>query len=343
LTTGIDDDLVNKSATIWEEEESEVSDSTASETVNRDELSISSNSPAQTRTPVKIAACICCMENFDETVLATVPCRDKYCRDCLQETFTRAFKNEELFPRCCRQPFTLERISNLLTSEIETEFAAKTIEYGTKNRVYCSNLRCSIFLPPALAATGSQWVVCPACQTQTCLQCKRSFHEKVECPEDEQTGEVMATAEAEGWARCPDCKPVVDLLQGCFHITYPPSTFLFPIPLHPMFTSNEELQKDALAKHNSAIYATPRPGRTANVHNGTRTDSSSKHIILLLHRTALPGAQLYLSCGMLYKSPILSTDAITAPTIVSVASMEVIDAGCAMIRRRSLLTAVGNV
>lgn len=162
--------------------------------------------------------CSTCMDNFFDEDLATAPCEHRNCRDCLRQIFTRAFVDEELFPpRCCRQTIPLESVTVFLTPEIEVTFAVKTVEYGTKHRVYCSAPGCETFLTPDMVIREgvSQ---CANCQAVTCLLCKNAIHDG-DCPIDEAMAQLELLAEGEGWTRCPECRRMVDLISGCYHMS----------------------------------------------------------------------------------------------------------------------------
>ena len=66
---------------------------------------------------------------------------------------------------------------------------------------------------------------CSRCHTATCTTCKNKAHEGL-CSEDYDTKILMTTAEKIKWQRCSQCKDMVELDHGCFHIMYVPHTSL---------------------------------------------------------------------------------------------------------------------
>ncbi|KAH7391264.1 hypothetical protein BKA64DRAFT_579085 [Cadophora sp. MPI-SDFR-AT-0126] len=167
--------------------------------------------------------CSNCTDNFFDEGLSTATCGHRYCGDCIRETFTRAFRDEELFPpRCCRQVIPLEAVSAFLTEEIESTFGHKTVEYSTKYRVYCSATGCETFLTPEMTIREGA-AQCSTCQAITCTLCKGPSHEG-DCPVDEDMRQLEVLAEGEGWTRCPECRRMVDLIQGCYHMSCPCKT-----------------------------------------------------------------------------------------------------------------------
>ncbi|GAA5887000.1 hypothetical protein JCM16303_003085 [Sporobolomyces ruberrimus] len=74
---------------------------------------------------------------------------------------------------------------------------------------------------------------CPSCKVAMCIACKSPWHEGYTCeryqalPADERTPEdiaVFKVAQEEGYSRCPGCKALIELSEGCFHMTCPCGT-----------------------------------------------------------------------------------------------------------------------
>ncbi|KUJ24183.1 uncharacterized protein LY89DRAFT_634121 [Mollisia scopiformis] len=146
-----------------------------------------------------------------------MPCGHDYCSDCLQTVVINALVDEALYPpRCCRQPFDMDSMRPFLPPEIISGFHLKKTEYGTSNRIYCSNAICSSFLYPDNIAGDK--AKCPLCFTLTCTICKAPAHIG-DCPQDGALQEVLSSATGEGWKRCGNCKAMVELRTGCNHIT----------------------------------------------------------------------------------------------------------------------------
>ncbi|EGX95839.1 IBR finger domain protein [Cordyceps militaris CM01] len=162
-------------------------------------------------------ACAACHEVQDEKLATRVPCGHAYCPDCLTSLFEGATTDESLFPpRCCRQPIPLDAAKSWLPRGLITEFERKQLEFTTANRTYCSNTKCSLFIPPKDIA--SDRAHCQSCNEWTCTICKSAQHNDM-CPDDPSKAEFVALKEENAWQQCFGCKNLVGLTSGCNHVT----------------------------------------------------------------------------------------------------------------------------
>lgn len=200
-----------------EQDHDDMGNPSSGEFVATEEASQPETEPEEEK-PQPDIACSLCTDHFFDEDLATATCGHRYCGECIREVFNRAFKDEELFPpRCCRQAIPLEAVRDFLTEDIESTFGDKTVEYGTKYRVYCSAAGCETFLTPAMTIREGA-AQCSTCQAITCTLCKGPVHDG-DCPVDEEMRQLDALAEGEGWTRCPECRRMVELVQGCYHMS----------------------------------------------------------------------------------------------------------------------------
>ncbi|CAF4388007.1 unnamed protein product [Rotaria sp. Silwood2] len=161
--------------------------------------------------------CALCMEYTIKTD-PRLPCNHTYCINCLQELFVKSMQDETLMPpRCCQKIIPID-LARLTLTQIE-KFHAKHLEYSTKDRLYSSKPTCSTFIPPKLIVNGIG--TCPkrGCGVTTCSICKVASHGKLDCPKDEATTAVRATAREAGWTRCYQCRAMVELTHGYYHMT----------------------------------------------------------------------------------------------------------------------------
>ncbi len=141
-------------------------------------------------------------------------------------------RDESLFPpRCCRQVIDAARVRLLLGEASFAIFTKKSVELSTKDRLYCIDGRCGTFIGEAVGenvvitnsrATQQLRRICPVCGKLACAACKGPAHAaNAICRRDQDAASqvVLELARAEGWQRCPVCRHLVDLKEGCHHMT----------------------------------------------------------------------------------------------------------------------------
>ncbi|KAH7070485.1 hypothetical protein BKA63DRAFT_579073, partial [Paraphoma chrysanthemicola] len=212
-----DDDAMSATDDSAESDESENEDS-ESKTEDIFAERESENEPQPEPQPEIV--CCACSEPYPKRNTIELDCKPdlhSYCHQCVEELFNvSVHKDSALFPpRCCqtRIPFALCRsfIPNNLMQEIE----AKQQDYENKNATFCSETTCSKLIPADCIEAGVG--MCTACNHRTCTVCKGVAHEGV-CPQDEQTKLLVATAGMVMWQTCAQCRNMVELDVGCFHI-----------------------------------------------------------------------------------------------------------------------------
>lgn len=146
-----------------------------------------------------------------------LPCGDRYCRDCLQKLFEASIADESLFPpRCCREPMVMKTVQPFLTTDVVKRYTARKEQLETPNWTYCYSPGCSKFIPPA--SIENDRATCKNCGMVICTICKSSSHHG-DCPKDTALHSLLRTAAKHGWQRCFYCRRVVELIQGCYHMT----------------------------------------------------------------------------------------------------------------------------
>ncbi len=182
--------------------------------------------------------CICCREDYttDTSTLHTLPCGHCYCRDCLSTMVEQSITDEsKMPPRCCTQPIPSAIIKLVLPREKQQLFLKSVLQYSTpwESRLFCPNTTCGEFIPPPASktipnkshakqtsSTNPFETLCPACYTLICTMCKRPAHPPgQDCPSDPAADAVLRLGERAGWRRCYRCRSLVELAQGCTHMT----------------------------------------------------------------------------------------------------------------------------
>lgn len=190
--------------------------------------------PPQSRTPVaatrkevpRLVDCLVCM-NDDLPVNKTVKlaCGHRMCHSCLKRQFTLSVQDpQHMPPRCCTtEHIPLKYAERLFDDKFKILWNKKYQEYTTANRLYCPSKGCGQWVKPSRIRMdltyGRKYARCGSCQTKICVLCNSKFHTRKECPKDEETNRLVEMAKEKGWQRCYNCKAVVELKEGCNHMT----------------------------------------------------------------------------------------------------------------------------
>ncbi|EOA82559.1 hypothetical protein ACJQWK_04919 [Exserohilum turcicum] len=175
---------------------------------------------------VQRADCLVCM-NDDIPIhkTAKLACGHRMCYSCLKRQFTLSVKDpQHMPPRCCTsEHIPLKYADRLFDDKFKVLWNRKFQEYTTANRLYCPTKGCGQWIKPSKIKMdptyGRKYARCSTCNTKVCVLCNSKFHTKRECPKDEETNRVVEMAKEQGWQRCYSCKAVVELKEGCNHMT----------------------------------------------------------------------------------------------------------------------------
>jgi hypothetical protein len=168
--------------------------------------------------------CSSCLDMHPNHDLLQLLCKDDgecenhaYCRDCLRRLFESSVTDPSHFPpRCCSKIISLFDCTPFLSQSLIARFVARREELATVNRTYCSNNDCSMWIRPANIEANV--ASCTECAQKTCATCKAMQHVGL-CPEDKDVKSLMTVAKQKRWQTCPNCKEMVELERGCYHIT----------------------------------------------------------------------------------------------------------------------------
>ncbi|KAI9640486.1 hypothetical protein NHQ30_011232 [Ciborinia camelliae] len=154
-----------------------------------------------------------------------LPCAHNYCENCLRVLAIQGCTEEsKMPPRCCSQAIPGNIIKSVLNKEEQSLFMKGVVQFSTpwELRIFCPNTACGEFIPTLGKIDPKQpfEVVCRTCGDKACSICKRAAHSVgQDCPEDYELEAVLRMAKSAGWRRCYKCRTLVELSQGCSHIT----------------------------------------------------------------------------------------------------------------------------
>lgn len=168
--------------------------------------------------------CLVCCEDYPSSKIAKLKCGHRRCHPCLKRQFKISITDpSQMPPKCCTsEPIPLKHVERLFDDTFKRGWNRKFAEFSTRNRVYCSGKRCGEWIKPSnIQYEGGRKVArCSRCNTKTCGACHGRMHASRECPRDEDTLRFLDQAKEEGWKQCYRCKAMIELKDGCNHITW---------------------------------------------------------------------------------------------------------------------------
>jgi IBR domain, a half RING-finger domain len=125
-------------------------------------------------------------------------------------------------PRCCTdEHIDLKHVDKLFDQNFKKNWNRKFLEYKTKNKIYCVGKGCGEWIKPNHITTehGRKIGKCKRCGTRVCAICNNKAHTSRDCPKDPATKQFIETAKQKGWQKCYNCSAMVELKEGCNHMT----------------------------------------------------------------------------------------------------------------------------
>lgn len=160
--------------------------------------------------------------------LVALNCGHSWCKSCARENIRVGLGDAESWPPKCCEPFSEQVIGWARDQHWVQLWRQMGEEQGTPGgqRVYCSRPDCAEFIPNRpgrwLMANGERIEEadqCLACGDKTCRKCRHPAHPGKKCHLDQEDEELMDLMDRERMAACPECNRVIQLKEGCNHIT----------------------------------------------------------------------------------------------------------------------------
>ncbi|KAI9818696.1 MAG: hypothetical protein M1832_004171 [Thelocarpon impressellum] len=183
-----------------------------------------SAAPAAPARPERKVECLTCLaDDVPVSRSAKLGCGHVMCHDCLKRIFTLSVKDpQHMPPKCCTADhIPLKHVDRLFDLKFKMKWNRKYHEYTTENRIYCPRRGCGEWIKPAHihSEAGRRYGKCKRCSTKVCCKCNGRWHSGRECPKDDETRRFVEIAKKEGWQRCHNCQAMVELKEGCNHMT----------------------------------------------------------------------------------------------------------------------------
>ncbi|XP_010536490.1 PREDICTED: uncharacterized protein LOC104811473 [Tarenaya hassleriana] len=187
--------------------------------------------------------CTVCCEDRLSLMMITFKCTHRFCSLCMK-TYVDGKVQSSQVPIRCPQPRCKYYVS---TAECKTFLPVSSYELFSKaleeanvrmnDKIYCPYPNCSVLIDPheclsGRASSSSQsegnCIECPACERFVCVECGVPWHSSMSCVEfqnlpveerDAADITLHRLALNKRWRRCQQCRRMIELIQGCYHMT----------------------------------------------------------------------------------------------------------------------------
>ncbi|XP_059657403.1 E3 ubiquitin-protein ligase RSL1 [Cornus florida] len=187
--------------------------------------------------------CSICCEEKPELFMITLKCSHKFCSHCMKIYADGKVQCSQVPVRCpqlrCKYYISLTECRSFLpfNSYESLDRAIGEANVLNSDKIYCPFPNCSVLFDPhecssTSASSSSQsdnsCVECPVCQRFICAECGVPWHSSMSCEEyqnlpleERDAGDITLhhLAQSERWKRCQQCRRMIELTYGCYHIT----------------------------------------------------------------------------------------------------------------------------
>ena len=172
-------------------------------------------------------------------------CNHRYCISCMAKYVEKIMGTYGSLPPCpqlwCSSQLSIDDCKKFLSPNLLEKFSKRLEEaqIPESDKVYCPYSNCSALMtlstlargpqdPESSSSTNPSFSVtatkCQKCNRLFCIECRVPWHNDMTC---DDYASQLSGADAElnlleaknQWQRCPNCKRVIELSEGCIRIT----------------------------------------------------------------------------------------------------------------------------
>ncbi|XP_076961118.1 E3 ubiquitin-protein ligase RSL1-like [Bidens hawaiensis] len=191
--------------------------------------------------------CIICFDSiYSGQMFLVNKCLHRYCFSCMRKHVEAKLLQGKL-PECphenCKTELEIESCKQFLTSELNDIMCLRVKEASIPptDKVYCPFSNCSFLMSKtelqeymvytpgssSTAAMGPGMRKCVKCDRRFCINCKVPWHDDYTCERymkcfphrSVNEAKLKALATRNRWRACTKCKNLVELSEGCYHIS----------------------------------------------------------------------------------------------------------------------------
>lgn len=209
----------------------------------RDAIVSQSNRPAESSSVNSLnETCVICMEDTDPSQIFSVDdCQHRYCFSCMKQ-YVEVKLLHGMVPKCphegCKNELLIDSCRKFLTSKLVETMQQRKLEASIPptEKIYCPYPRCSALMSKKEVLDYSQSLMgseqslpkkCVKCHGLFCFGCKVPWHSGMTCytykrlnpnsPAEDVRLKFLASRSL--WRQCVKCNHMIELAEGCYHMT----------------------------------------------------------------------------------------------------------------------------
>lgn len=197
--------------------------------------------------------CSICLEDIAVGQMFSVDgCLHRYCFSCMKQHVEVKLLNG-MVPRCphehCNSKLDIHSSKKFLSPELMDRMILRLKEESVPvtEKIYCPFPHCSMLMSKAealeyvknVSAGADQSGVrkCIKCNALFCINCKVPWHNNMNCREykclhpqpNAEDAKLKSLAVKKLWRQCIKCSHMIELAEGCYHITCRYSFYNSPV------------------------------------------------------------------------------------------------------------------
>ncbi|EOA13062.1 hypothetical protein CARUB_v10026062mg [Capsella rubella] len=198
--------------------------------------------PRQAKAARKEECAICFNDIYAERMFAVDKCCHRFCLQCVKQHVEVKLLHG-MVPRCphdgCKSELVIDACGKLLTQKLSKMWQQRLKENSipVTERVYCPYPRCSALMSKTKISEAAKTLLsvypksgvrrCVECRGLFCVDCKVPWHGNLSCTEYKKLHpnppaddvKLKSLANNKMWRQCGKCQHMIELTQGCNHIT----------------------------------------------------------------------------------------------------------------------------
>lgn len=190
---------------------------------------------------VTLENCSICCEEKPSPMMITMKCSHKFCSHCMKTYVNGKVQSSQVPVRCpqlrCKYYISTTECKHFLPVACyeSLERAMTEANIYSSDKIHCPFPNCAALIDPGDCSSTrvsceseNNCVECPVCQRFFCIKCGVPWHSSMSCEEcqnlpleerDIEDLTMHRIAQNNRWRRCQQCRRMIELTQGCYHMT----------------------------------------------------------------------------------------------------------------------------